>query len=110
MDLRPGLDAPFEVFGLPCTLTVPGGTPVAATGVWATLQTLPMPPGLEARVAEARKVLALRGDELPFVPHGTLIEIAERAGQPLRTWRVDGWERADEEDLRVLLVPVPSSG
>lgn len=105
-DLRPSLDPPFEVFGLPATLTVPGGTPITTTGVWVTLQTALMPAGLDARVAEARKVLALRGDELPAVPRGTLVEISERAGEPVRSWRVDGFDRVDEEDLRVLVIPV----
>lgn len=106
MDLRPDLDAPFAIFGLPCTVTPPGGAPVNATGVWITLQTSFLPGPLEAQVAEARKILALRGDLLPEIPRGTVIEIAERAGLALRRWRVDGWAQVDEQDLRVVVLPI----
>ncbi len=107
MDLRPSITPAFADFGLPVTITPPGGSPISTTGIWVTPQTIDVPVGAEARVAEAYKVLALRRDQVPSAPRGTTILAAEQAGGPSKTWKVDGVERADEPDvLRVVVVPV----
>lgn len=105
-DLRPSLTAAFRDFGLPATVTPPEGSPISTTGIWVTLQTVDVPFGTEARVGEARRVIALRRDQVPSAPRGTVISMAEQAGQAAKSWRVDGLDRADEGDvIRVVVVP-----
>lgn len=106
-DLRPSYLPAFTAFSLPATVTPPGGSAISTTAVWVTPQTVDVPILGDARVAEPRRVLALRRDQVPSAPRATVIAVAERAGQPTKQWRVDGVDRADEGDvLRVVVVPI----
>lgn len=105
-DLRPSLQPFFDAFGLPATVTPPGGSSISTTAVWVSPSTVDVPIGSDARMAEAQRVLALRRDQVLSAPRGTMITVAERVGQATRHWQVDGVDRADENDvLRVVVVP-----
>lgn len=105
MDLRPAMDPIFGAFGLPATLTPPGGLPRAVRAVWITLQTVEAPIGGGLRMVEQERRLALRRAEVPEVPRGTFIVVAERDGQAQQEWRVEGFGRLDSELIEVLVVP-----
>lgn len=105
MDLRPPLAPIWAAFSLPATLTVPAGQAISVRAIWINPQTVEVPFGAEARVAEPQRLLALLREEVPSVPRDTSIVVAERAGGPIRNWRVDGFGRVDSEFIEVLVVP-----
>jgi len=106
-DLRPLLDPIWRAFALPVTVTLPGGASVETSGVWIFPQTIEAPEGAEARVADPRRTLALRRDEVPEMLRDSRVRAAERDGLPVLDWRVDGFGRIDPETIEVLLVPAP---
>lgn len=95
-------------FGVPVTLTPPGGVALTATGIWLPSLTEEMPVGRDFQRREPRRVLALRCiDEygaLPALPRGTVIVAAEHGGIA-RTWKVDGIDLQTAEQIRVIVVP-----
>jgi hypothetical protein len=105
MDLRPALEPIWAAFSLPATLTPPAGQAVSVRAVWITPQTVEVPIGLEARVAEAKRTLALLREEVASVPRGTRIVVAEISGASPREWTVDGFGRIETEIVEVLVVP-----
>ena len=90
--------------GVPATVTLPSGDPVSAQVLWMTLATDDMPVGLSVQRREPRRVAVLRRADVPAVPRGTLIVAPERVGDPLKAWRVDGTDRIEVDQTRVLVV------
>jgi len=106
LDLRPSLDAAFRAFGIDdATVTPPGGPSVTAVVLWLPPVTVENPQAAEYRRAEARRVLALKVSEVPQVPRGTTIVVAEQTGLADATWSVDETERVDPDHWRVMVVP-----
>lgn len=83
-DIRPSLDAPFRDFGVPATVTVPGGDPVAATVVFHGRPPELPPGGLAGGLARHDSVtrVVVRRAEVASLPTGTTIAIGAR------TWTV----------------------
>lgn len=104
-DLRPPLSLAHQVFGVPATVTPPGGSPISTTAVWILPQTVEVPLDSEFQRAERRRILALRRDQVPAVPRGTVIAAPEVKGGAVLSWRVDGVDRLDAEEFRVLVIP-----
>ncbi|HWK09900.1 MAG TPA: hypothetical protein VNR64_07610 [Vicinamibacterales bacterium] len=98
------LSAAFNTFGVPALLTPPGGSTISAIGVWTTPLVEDLPAGHDFARREPRRVLAFRIAQTRSIPLGTTIVAAERGGAS-RTWKVDGIERQDGEQIRVLLRP-----
>jgi hypothetical protein len=107
-DVRPPLGVFFSEFGVAATVTVPSGSPVAATVIWLAPQLFQIPTEVDERLSEPRKVLALRRSEVATAPAGTTIVAPEKAGEASKTWRVVGLADAggDNEHLRVIVVQV----
>ncbi len=108
-DIRPSITAALEAFGLPAAVTVPGGLPVETVAAWLPNTTAEVPQGGEFRRAEARRVLVLPLADVPQLPEGTLIEVAEYDGGETKTWKYDGTEHV-EHDARRAVVREVSSG
>jgi hypothetical protein len=107
-DLRPDLGVALAVFGLPATVTVPGGEPVAATAIWlspVSVETV----GVLAPTDRPQAVLALPRSAVPSVPRGTVIEAAETEGGAVRTWIVEALLHLGVDELRVLVIPTESA-
>lgn len=107
-DIRVPLGPIFDAFGVPATVTrpAPDDTPIETTGVWVSPAVLDVPAGFDLQRADRRRLLSLRRDEVPTVPRGTVIEAPERDADDVASWRVDGIEAMDADQVRVLVVPV----
>ena len=106
-DLRPDLGVALAVFGLPATVTVPGGQPVATTVIWlppVSVETV----GVLAPTDRPQAVLALPRSALPVVPRGTLIEVPELEGGSVRSWTVEAVLGITVDEVRVLVIPAVS--
>lgn len=102
----------FEVLGVDATVTrpAPDDTPIETKAIWCTPGlTRPflesMPADMDLQRKDRRRVLALLVSEVPTVPRGTRIEVAERHGEAAQVWRSDGIEYADADHRRVVVVP-----
>jgi hypothetical protein len=97
----------FSVFGLPAMVTrpAPQHTPITTRGIWVRSETDGLPSGLAAQRRSRRKVIALQVRDVPSVPRGTLIQMAEtHAPDILRTWRVDEPVEIAETHVSVAVV------
>ena len=118
-DLRVPLDPALTAFGVPATVTrpAPDNWPVATTAIWLPpLLEEPRPVGTDFQRREPRRLLSLPraapgipgsvgGDRvLSTMPRGTTIVAAERLGEAAKTWRVDGLERTEADEWRVIVV------
>jgi len=92
-------DVNFATFGVPAQITVPDGVAVTTRVIWLTPGTESVPVGNEIRRAEPRRAVAIRSDEVPAVPRGTVVTIDSES------WRVDGVDRLEGEHIRVFVVP-----
>lgn len=109
LDLRPSMAPSLEAFGVAITVTRPSPSTgsVATTGIWISPLVEVRPFGTELQRRDPRQVLAvLRTAALPELPRGTTILAPDQAGAAVRTWRVDGYDRVEVDELRVILVPV----
>ena len=101
------LAANLAAHGVPATVTrpAPDNAPVALTGIWLTpIAEEQLPAGRDYPRAEPRRIFAIPKSALSGCPRNTLIVAAE-PGAASRTWRADGYERADADHWRVVLVP-----
>lgn len=105
------LDIQFDVLGVPATVTRPwpDDTAIETRGIWVTpgltrpfLEAVPSEFDIQRR--DRHRVIALKVSDVPTVPKGTRIEMAERDGDDPLTWRVDGTEYADADHRRVVVV------
>jgi len=99
-DLRPSLDAAVSAFGVPATVTrpYPDDAPVDTTGIWLAAIEEPRPQGTDFSRREPRRLLVLPRNVLATLPRGTVVLAPERAGDPVKTWKVDGFDRVVEPD------------
>jgi len=98
----------LSAFGVPATVTrpAPENTPVATTGIWLSSLDEDRPFGTDFQRRAPRHLLSIaREAGLTHIPRGSVIVAPEQVGFALRTWRVDGYERVDSDDMRVILVP-----
>lgn len=101
------LAANLAAHGVSATVTRPSpdNAPLTLTGIWLTpVADEQLPAGRDYPRSEPRRIFAIPKSAITGVPRQTLIDVAE-PGQPVRKWRVDGYERADADHWRVLLVP-----
>lgn len=100
----------FDVLGLPATVTrpYPDDTPIATRVVWVLPATDGMPTGIELQRQEARRVMAIRLEDVPTVPRGTIVEAPEVGGADDQRWRVEGPDRVEADHVRVIVVPDPA--
>jgi hypothetical protein len=96
------LDASFNTFGVPALVTPPNGSTIAAIGIWVEPLVDALPAGHDLQRRAPREVLAFRVAETGAIPRGTSI-IAARRGEASRTWKVDGVDRQDGEQMRVIV-------
>jgi hypothetical protein len=109
MDLAPlrtqVREVQFAVHGVAATVTVPSGVAVATRVVWLTPVAEEVPAGADLRRSEPRRIMAIRRDDLPSVPIGTLIKVTEHLLDSPSEWAVDGTETIRSDHYRVVVVP-----
>lgn len=103
-DIRPPIGAAVGAFGLPATLTPPGGLAVQLSVFW--LPSLPVDYRLEYRRSEQRRTLVIPTSGLAQLPaRGSVLAVAEQAGAAVTDWKVDEADRTDYDHYRVVVVP-----
>jgi hypothetical protein len=104
MDLRPTLGTALDAFALPAVVTPPSGAPVETRAFWLPTRTEESEVA-EFRRSEARRILVLPASDVPQVPRGTRVVMAEYEGGDLREWSTDAMLRFDSDHHRVWVVP-----
>lgn len=100
-------DVNFGIHGVAAVVTVPDGAPVATPIIWLTSQTEASPGTLARR--EVHHVMAIRRDDVPVVPRGTLVAVCEHLQTSPALWRVDSQEAVYPDHTRVWVVPEATS-
>ena len=95
-------DVNFETHGVPATVTVPDGEPVETRIIWLTPLDAEVPAGVFQR-QEPRRAMAIRRDDIPAVPRGSLIEVTEHLLTEIPIWVVDGMEATRYDHHRVVV-------
>ena len=95
----------FGAIGIPGTVTLEGATPIDVTVLWLQTETSEAPMGADVPRRDLMRSLAIRRAEVPNVPRGTLITVAERAELAAREWKVDSFLEGTAEHHRVLVRP-----
>lgn len=109
MDLRPPMGSAMVAFSVPATVTrpAPDATPVPTTGIWLTSLVEVRPFGTDFQRRDPRRVLSVTRDAiLTHIPRGSTIVAPEQVGWTPKTWRVDGYERVDSDDMRLILIAI----
>jgi hypothetical protein len=88
-------------------VTTPGGDPVETAIIWLTPGTEATPNDSRRQVAEERRVVAIRSDDVPAVPRGTLISCAEPLQAEPLIWITDSIEFTFPDHQRVSVLPAP---
>ena len=89
-------------------VTVPDGLPVETLVIWLMSLTEPVPVGDFGR-SSPRRMLAIRRDDVPTVPRGTLIEVTEHLLAAPTLWMVDAMESVQSDHHRVVVLPQQES-
>lgn len=95
----------FQTHGVPAVVTPPDADPVSTRIIWLTPTTESLPTGNEIRRADSRRVMAIRRDDVPTVPRGTVIEVTEHLLTSPATWKTDAMENVFSDHHRVVVVP-----
>lgn len=105
------LDLNFTTHGVPATVTrpFPDETPIVTRGIWLTPITENAPGGTDFQRREPYRVMALSRAEIPTIPRGSLIDAPEKSGDATQTWRVDGYERQEADQHRVVVIQEPEA-
>lgn len=94
----------FAVHGVPATVTIPDGDPVETRIIWYSTGQDPTPGGSQLQYQDQRRGMALRRDDVPEIPRGTVVEVTEPNREEPISWRVDSIEGIYPEHVRVLVV------
>jgi hypothetical protein len=110
VDLRPSFASVVEAFGLPAVVTLPDAEESIETdAVWLPSTTEEVPASNSISRAEEKRVLCLSKADVPQVPRGTLVAVAEYDGGDVLDWIVDAVERVEFDNARLIVLPVPVS-
>jgi hypothetical protein len=101
-------DVTFDAFPIPAIVTPPGESPITTTAVWLPSLVEDMPVGRDFNRREPRRVMALRRDEVPDVPRGTVIVAVGEIGGDARNWQIDSIESTEPGHHRVIVIPETS--
>jgi len=94
----------FTLHGTPATVTLPEGSPVSTRVIWLTPETAEVPAGGYQR-SEARMLVAIRRDDVPAMPRGTIIASSPPLLAAPALWQVDAMETIRPDHHRVVVVP-----
>jgi len=103
-DLRPAIGPALAVFGLPATVTLPGEEPVVTVAIWLPPVSV-LAEGVMIQTDRPQPVLALPRADVPSVPRGTLIEVAEVEGGEVKAWLVESVLGLQVDEIRVIVIP-----
>ena len=112
MDLQPlrelVRDLNFDAHGIPVTVTPPNEAAIATRAIWLGPLDEDMPTVRDLNRREPRRIVALRLDEVPDVPRGTIIAPSETIAGVSGNWQIDGIESTERDHFRVIVTPETS--
>ena len=97
--------ANWFVHGVPATVTRPREVGISTRVIWVTPVSDDLPGGTDFQASRPERIAALRLDDVPSTPRGTIIEAPERGGGVVKRWEVDGWDAAEADHVRVIVRP-----
>jgi hypothetical protein len=112
MDLGPlralALELNFSAHGVLAVVTRPApyNDSIVTRCIWLTTETPGVPASTDFQRGDPRRVLVLRRTDVPAVPRNTVINAPEKAGDADQNWRVDGIDRIEADQIRVIVVAV----
>lgn len=91
-DLRPPMTVFLDAFGVEAIVVrpAPDDAPIETVGIWVPPETVDLPTGPEFQRRDQIRIMAFDVTAVPTLPVGTLITAAERQGDPVQVWIVDG--------------------
>ena len=97
----------FAVHGIPAEVTPqpPTDETVSTRIIWLQPLTDPQPPGSAFGRSETRRSMAIRRDDVPSIPRGTMVAVTEHLQAAPSLWKVDSMEAVFHDHHRVLVVP-----
>lgn len=103
-----GVGVQFTTMGVPAVVTrpAPNDTPIETRLIWVNRSTPDVPDGSQATRRDPRRIAALKVADVPAAPKGTRIVAPDTQDGTDRTWRVDGTDRVDVDQVRVVLLLV----
>jgi hypothetical protein len=102
-DVRPPISSLFSLYGVPATITPPGGAPIATRVVWHSPIVEGFPEGAALTAHEQRRRLSIRKDQIATVKTGTVVSAVELVGGAAQDWTIDGVEYEDSQIARVFV-------
>ncbi len=104
------LDVAMSTHGVDAAVTVPDGTAVPSRLIWLSVTDEIMPVGREFQRRDPRRIAAIPlSESLPDVPRGSLVVAALPGATVARRWFVEGIDRAEADQQRVILKPAVGS-
>jgi hypothetical protein len=96
----------FDVMGVPATVTraVPHDTPIETVLIWVDRSTPESPDGARVPRRDVRRIAVLNPLDVDTIPTGTRVAAPELQGGVVRQWKVDGIDRVDADQVRVVLI------
>ena len=98
-------DANWFALGVPATVTRPREVGISTRAIWVTPVSDLLPGGADFQASRPERIIALKLNEVPTVPRGTIIDAPERGGGAVQRWEVDGRERTEADHVRVIVRP-----
>jgi len=95
------LEVNVAAHGMPVTVTIPNGQPVATNGIWLTPET-----DGEGR-KEGIHVLSIPKADVASVPRKSIVVGAPAGGDQTLRWMVDSTAKVETDRVYVVLVPAP---
>lgn len=90
----------------PALVTTSGAGPISTTIIWLTADPSEQPDGSRLQRQEPKLGVAIRRDEVPDLPLGSIVESAPPTLSGPTSWKVDEMLRVEPLFWRVLVVPV----
>lgn len=101
-----GVDVQFATMGVDAVVTrpEPNDTPIETKLIWVDRTTPDDPDKAQHSRRDPVRIAAFKKIEVSTLPRGTRVEAPELQGGTDRTWKVDATDRADADQLRVVLI------
>ena len=94
------------ILGVVVTVASPGADPVVTRGIWLPEVDETYPAGRDFQRRDPRRILALPVAVVGIPARGATVVAPAPGGTENRSWKVDGVDQVDGDQVRVQLTPV----
>lgn len=98
------VDRQFQAHGVAITVTPVGGAAIQTRGIWLTPAMEDVPRSADFQRREPRRILALPRAAVPSLPVKSDVLAPDVSGGAVKAWKVDGFDRIEADQLRVIVV------